>query len=155
MRYVISITLASVIMLVGCHSPSLIHTQTAAPIPFHSMFITTFGTHTSQDGKWQIKASSDSLVLSRPSVTHSADWITNSPHDWKAQAGWFVYTETVSKVWAYDGDRRLILLQLTGVEDYSQMFEMLFPCAVPSEVSSRLSEDAQQTIKFLKDRPSQ
>jgi hypothetical protein len=145
-------------VLVGCHSPSPAHTQTptqtSAPLlPFHPMLITTRGTNTSADGFWRvsISATGDSLELSHPISSKALGWsgsiwTTDSPGSWTAHEGWFVYLESESKVWTYDGDRYLNLLAVTPT--WATWYGPdRFPCAVPSEVFSRLSESAQRAIK--------
>src|SRR6185369_8666233 len=147
-------------VLVGCHSPSPVHTQSraateAAPPPFRPMLITTFGTHTSPDGSWRIGVSEGSVDLSH-SIAHSegkglvmSGWSTISPQGWKAQAGWLVFVERESRVWAYDGDRKLLLQTKTSSENHSTAttYSSGFPCAVPVEVFSRLSEPAKRAIQ--------
>jgi len=65
MRYNIAVILLAATVLAGCHSPSPVHTQTAAPLPFRPMLITTLGTKTSPGGVWRIGVSENSLDLSR------------------------------------------------------------------------------------------
>ncbi|MCX6925159.1 MAG: hypothetical protein NT154_18395 [Verrucomicrobia bacterium] len=142
--------------------------QTAAPAvaarpPFHPMLITTFGTH--PDGSWKIRVAEDSIDLGDIGFTPDS-------HGWRAQAGWFVFIESdypalglylaraeVSRVWAYDGDRRLHLHtatsngsnSLAGAIYYGVFrgtnFDSNFPCAVPSEVISHLPEQRQKQIQ--------
>ena len=54
-RYIIPIVFVAATVLVGCHSPSTVHTQiassiVAAPQPFQPMLITNFCTQTTLDG---------------------------------------------------------------------------------------------------------
>ncbi len=142
-------------MLVGCHSPVLNHPQTATPPPFRPMLIATLGTHTSSDGTWRVGVSEGSVDLSH-SIARSdgkgftmSGWTTISPQGWKSQAGWFVYIESESRVWAYDGDRKLLLQTETSLGNHSSgaTYSSRFPCAVPAEVLSRLSEPARRDLK--------
>jgi hypothetical protein len=62
MRCFIPILIVTATVLVGCHSPSQVHTQKPAPTvatlpPFHPMFVTVFGIHPSPDGSWKIGVS--------------------------------------------------------------------------------------------------
>ena len=158
MRNIIPIVFVAGTVLVGCHSPLTVHTQTptptaAAPPPFHPVFITTRGTNTLPGGIWRVgvSAAGDSLDLSHHESfkgegwTNSV-WTTDSPQGWKAQAGWFVFIESESRVWAYDGDRYLSLLAVTPTSG-AWYGPRRFPCAVPTEVFSRLSEPAQRAIE--------
>jgi len=153
MRTIIPILFVAVTALTGCHSPSPAHTQTAPPASFHPMLITMRGTTTSPDGFWRVTVSpaGDSLDLSHHQLLKGENWTnsvwtTDSPEGWKTHAGWFVFIESESRVWAYDGDRSLSLLALTPSSG-SWHRPSRFPCAVPAEVSSRLSESARQAIE--------
>ncbi len=162
MRNSIPIVFVAVTVLVGCQSPSLVHTQTAAPTvaappPFRSMLMTTFGTHTTPDGTWRVSVSEASLDLSRAQAfsdgkgSTSSGWSTIRPQGWRAHAGWFVFTESESRAWAYDGDRLLFLDTETssGNSSWGATYcNSGFPCAVPAEVFSRLSEPAQKAIQM-------
>jgi hypothetical protein len=163
MRNIIPIVFTAVTVLVGCHSPSMVHTQTAAPTvaappPFRPMLITTLGTKTSPDGTWRIGVSETSLDLSRSAAYSDGKGLTVSgwtttgfgtASPWMAHAGWFVFIESKSRVWAYDGDRTLILDAYTsfGTNSSGATYSSRFPCAVPTEVFSRLSEPAQKDIQ--------
>jgi len=61
----------------------------------------------------------------------------------------FVFIESESRVWAYDGDRLLILNTETsnGTNSTGAIYSSRFPCAVPGEVISRLSEPAKRAIE--------
>jgi hypothetical protein len=158
MRYIIPIFFVAATLLVGCHSPSQIHTQAAAPPPFHPMLITTLGTKTSPDGIWRIGVSESSLDLSRSAAYNDgkgmmmSGWTTTgfgTTSPWTAHAGWFVYIESEFRVWAYDGDRSLILQTETpsGPNSGGTTYSGRFPCAVPAEVFSRLPEQKQKEIQ--------
>ncbi len=156
MRYIIPILFVAVTFLVGCHSSHVTSTQTAAPLPFRPMFLTTLGTNTTQDGSWQVAVSETSLELSR---TRGGGWAwamtipspTKQAVGWTTHAGWFVFAESESRLWAYDGDRLLVLHTSAGSGNNSHeatYFISRFPCPVPTEVYSRLSEPAQKASQL-------
>jgi hypothetical protein len=160
MRNINPILFVAATLLVGCHSPSKAHTQrgVAAPPPFRPMLITTLGTKTSPDGIWRIGVSESSLDLSRSAAysdgkgTTMSGWTTTgfgTAGPWAAHAGWFVYIESESRVWAYDGNHGLILDVETpsGPNSGGTIYSSRFPCAVPTEVFSRLSERKQKEIQ--------
>ena len=165
MRTLIPIIIVAAAVLVGCHSPSTVGTQTAAPTaaarpPFHPMLVTTLGVKTTPDGAWRVSVSKASLDLSHSISAHGEGWTTSGwdttswrsddrPQWWTAHAGWFVFVESESRVWAYSGDRILILLgytTLSGTNSSATIYDSRFPCAVPTEVFSRLSEPARRAI---------
>ena len=151
MRYTIPILLVAATLLVGCHSPSPVHTQAAAPPPFQPMFITTFCTQTTPDESWKIGVSEDLIDFAHPASGGVS-------FKWSAQAGWFVFIENKSRVWAYDGNRIIWLYAEThaekssGAATYPGVFRTTgldshFPCAVPAEVISHLPEQRQKEIQ--------
>ena len=108
MRYTIPILFIAATLLAGCHTPTPVHTQAAAPPPFQPMLISVFGTHPSPDGSWKIGVSEDAIHFARPASGETA--FTPDSHGWRAKPGWFVFIESESRVWAYDGDHRLYLI---------------------------------------------
>jgi hypothetical protein len=156
MRYAIPILGLAATVIVGCHSPSPARNQTAtrtvAALPaVNPVLITTPGRSTSDD-TWRIgiDQAGNSLDLSHHELLtgegwSNSVWTTTSPDGWKTHAGWFVFIENESRVWAYDGDRLLIL----DVEKPGKgtLYSSGFPCAVPTEVFSRLPERKQKEIQ--------
>jgi hypothetical protein len=157
MRNVIPIFLFVATALTGCHSPSLVQTKPAAPTvatlpPFRPMLITTLGTNISSDGSWRIGVSENSLDFTRLRAHIDGQGfssITVSPQEWAAQAGWFVFVENESRVWAYDGDRKLLLQTETvsGNKSTGSTYSSGYPCAVPAEVFARISAPTQRVIE--------
>ena len=164
MRNIIAILGVAAAVLVGCHSPPVAGSfhPMVAPLPFHPVFITTLGTTTiSLDGIWRVvvSESGDSVDLSYNEKTKGAGspytvWSsisvpgqTAQSQGWKAHAGWFVYIESQSRVWVYDGDHYLCLNINTPGHGSFYPSPRGFPCSVPAEVFSRLSESAQKEIQ--------
>lgn len=152
MRNTIPILLVAATLLAGCHSPSPVHPQAAAPPPFQPMLITVFGTHPTPDGSWKIGVLEDSIDFARPGSGGMS--FTPDSRGWKAQTGWFVFVESESRVWAYDGDRRLYLdteASGRGAIYYgifrATNFDSNFPCAVPTQVVSHLPEQKQKEVQ--------
>ena len=157
MRNIIPILFVAATLLSGCHSPPQVHSQKAAPTvaalpPFRPMLITVFGTHPSSDGSWKIGVAEDSIDFARP-ASGGVSFPPDS-HGWRAQAGWFVFIESKSRVWAYDGNRQIYLdaETTTGGGMYygtfrATNFDSNFPCAVPPEVISHLPERKQKEIQ--------
>jgi len=124
MRNIISILLGVLTVLVGCHSPSPTQSQMTAPTgatavaatqPFRPMLVTTHGTHASSGGRWRIGVSESAVELSRWNAYSDghgsgvSGWSSISPQGWKPQAGWFVFVESESRVWAYDGGLQVLV----------------------------------------------
>ena len=167
MRDIIPIVFVAAAALAGCHSPSAVYTQSASPSmaatpPFRQMLITNFCTQTSPDGTWRIGASEDSVEVSRFSgltgegfpgrTKDSPDGVTIP---WTARAGWFAFTENANRVWAYDGNRLLILETCSDASWNRQhwisggcaSYFGHYPCAIPAEVFSRLSAEARKDVR--------
>jgi hypothetical protein len=122
------------------------------PPPFRPVLITTLGTDTPPDGTWRIEVSEHALDLSHAAANNGHAWTTTSlgtAGQWTAHPGWFVFIETTSRVWAYDGDRSLLLLAYTssGANSSSTIYDRHFPCPVPPEVLSRLTDPARNALK--------
>jgi hypothetical protein len=152
MRYTIPILFVAATLLAGCHTPSPVHTQASAPPPFQPMLIKVFGTFPTPDGSWKIGVSEDAIHFARPASGETA--FTPDSHGWRAKAGWFVFIESESRVWAYDGDRQLYLdteASNSGSIYYgvfrATRYDSNFPCAVPAEVISHLPEQRQKEIQ--------
>jgi hypothetical protein len=157
MRNIIPIIFVAATLLVGCHSSSQVQSQKAAPAvaalpPFHPMLITVFGTHPSPDGSWRIGVAEDSIDFAR--AASGAVSFPPDSHGWRAKAGWFVFIESKSKVWAYDGNHQLYLDAETssgGVMYHGTFratnFDSNFPCVVPPEVISHLPEQKQKQVQ--------
>lgn len=165
MRYIIPILFVAATFLVGCQSPPVTSNQTAAAPPtFRPMFVTTLGTNTTADGTWRIAVSDTSLDLSR-SIGYGdgkgfkmSGWSTTTIPAPTKQAvgwttthqGWFVFAESESRVWAYDGDRLLVLHTYASSGNNSHeaiYYSGNLPCTVPTEVFSRLTERTQRDIQ--------
>ena len=117
------------------------------------MLVTTFGMNSTADGAWSVEVSDSSLALSRYHVARGEGWtgsdrVTTSPQGWRAHAGWFVFVENESRVWAYNGERLLLLhaYEADGQNSRGTTYSSRFPCAVPAQVYSRLSPETQRTI---------
>jgi hypothetical protein len=168
MRNIVPILLGTATLLVGCHSPSAVHTQTAAAAavaipPFHPMLITNSCTRTSLDGTWRIGVSETSVAVSRfPGLTgegwpaRSKEGESTQSIPWTAHKGWLVFAETHFRVWAYDGNRLLMLFTFSETWDKwswaqgnsgSGPFYGDAGCPVPAEVFTRLSEQARKEVQ--------
>jgi hypothetical protein len=152
MRYTIPILFVAATLLVGCHSPSPVHTQAVAPPPFQPVFINVFGTFPTPDASWKIGVAEDSIDFARPASGEMS--FTPDSRGWRAKPGWFVFIESESRVWAYDGDRQLYLDTETsnaGSIYYGVFratnFDSNFPCAMPAQVISHLPEQRQKEIQ--------
>ena len=114
------------------------------PAETTNLLITTFGEH-STGGSWKVRVPEEERTV-------EVAWQGSSqvPSKWRAQAGWFVFVENERRLWAYDGDRDLLLFEFTpsakgGV--YSVSGPTNFGCLVPQMVLRRLSDDARKAIK--------
>jgi hypothetical protein len=72
-------------------------------------------------------------------------WSIITPDGWKPHPGWFVFIESESRAWAYDGD--LLLMPVIETPNKKATYSGQFPYAVPTEVFSRLSEATQKDVK--------
>ena len=78
------------------------------------------------------------LVVERDTVVLE---IVDSPVDWNTSEGAFVFFDSDSRVWAYDGDARSFIVAQESDTTTFWEFET-WPKAVPVEVVSRVGESA-------------
>lgn len=106
--------------------------------------ITTFGEH-SVSGSWKVR-------VPEAERTVEVGWQGSSqqPSGWRAQGGWFVLVENDQRIWAYDGDRNLLLFEFTPTAhggNSAVSGPTKFGCPVPDAVLTRLSAAARDAIK--------
>jgi hypothetical protein len=122
---------------------------------FHPMFITTPGTtNYSPTGAWRIIVSGTggpvNMAHARPrspteEMRDFTGWGENiGMMQTTARLGWFVYFESESRVWAYDGDLGLTLLVWS--EGRPAIYAVPFPDPVPVEVYWRLRESMKERL---------
>jgi hypothetical protein len=145
------------VMLICCLAASKSHGETnAAPVvaraSFQSVLITNVSSYPlPKYGRWQIGLTpkGDYLDLAFHELPEDgwpvSVWNIVSVDNWKTRPGWFVFIESESKVWAYDGDQLLILVVETPTQKGT--FSRHFPFAVPTQVLSRLSESARKEVE--------
>ena len=173
MRHNIPVLLAAATVLGGCHSPSAAQRNAptpvlAAPPPSQPLFITRLGTtNISPDRVWRVIVSpaGDAVEISNNQSSRFVGQVpqgaggsvevwssisvpgpTADSPGWRAHPGWFVFVENASRVWVYDGDRYLCLETDSGPDSAFYPTPRGFPCPVPAQVFSRLSEGAQKSI---------
>ena len=169
MRCIVPILFVAATLLAGCHSPSPMHAQTAAPTaalpPFQPMLISNFCTQTSPDGTWRIEVSETNVAVSRfPGLT-GAGWPARAKAGeltlsipWTAHTGWLVFAENNDRrVWYYDGDQLLFLFTFgeetwnkeswTGGNSGEGPFYGDPGTPVPAEVFTRMSEKARKMVQ--------
>jgi len=146
MRYIILI----LFIAATAHSQTSTSTVTNRP-EFHPMFINTTDTTHITDGRWRIGIVEGGKYVNLMFNELTEDgwsasvWDIIEPDPWTTHPGWFIYVESESRAWAYDGDRLLILR--TETPNKTATYTSWFPCAVPSEVFSHLSEAAKKDVK--------
>jgi len=117
-----------------------------APAVVTNQFITAFGQH--RVGIWTVRVPEEERT-----VEIGAYGGFDMPSAWRAQAGWFVYVENEQRVWAYDGDRNLLLFDVLKNPDGGPAGSTgnlsgptKFSCRVPGQVLTRLSDAARNAI---------
>jgi len=70
---------------------------------------------------------------------------TVSPTKWEAHPGWFVFAESEQRVWVFDGDREVLLLESTPERSHL-VGSPLKHYPVPAAVAERLPESLRKEI---------
>jgi hypothetical protein len=111
-----------------------------------NQLITTFGEH-SVGGVWQVLVSRAERTVEVNRIGFGSD----KPSAWRAQDGWFVLAENARRVWAYDGNRDLLLFEWDTRNPNASSSRLSgpsnFDCPVPEAVLRRLSTAARLAIK--------
>ena len=134
------------------------------------LLINHFGLHQTPDGVLDVNVSASegklrftwrghfsTLSATNPitkqvSVSHNARIAnTYSMPGWKAKPGWFVFVESNSRIWSYDGENRLWLLLLKSDGSSANYESPCFPCPVPPEALARVSASMKNEIQSHRD----
>src|SRR2546423_1359628 len=104
--------------IVGCaHSQRNITSTEVVPRPKPEagLLLTGEASETLTD-VWRVQVLPDALQIYRLTATGN---INSSPAGWRPSHGWFVFIENRQNVWAYDGDRSLLLLEYKEDGDHT------------------------------------
>jgi hypothetical protein len=117
-------------------------------------FVTSFGGISSSDCPWVVSVSDTNqafhISYRYSGTNYSGSLSADSPSNWKAKTGWFVFIESDARIWAYDGGSGLDLLAVKFEKldpTLTSYGSVSFPCSVPAEVFARLTPEAQKAIK--------
>lgn len=141
-------------MLAGCAHPpqktstTFPATPTAPPVRSAESLLMRGEPHEAATKSWRVRVSTDELQIH--SIEPSGGSISTSPANWRAGQGWFAFIENEQRVWAYDGDRQLLLVEMERDGDHSKMTASgptQFSSAVPPQVLQRLTDEARNAIK--------
>jgi hypothetical protein len=137
-----------VFLAAGCAHQREQAPAAAPPVVETKQFITTFGEH-SVGGVWKVRVPRDDRT-----VEVGAYGASMRPDGWRAQDAWFILVENDRRVWAYDGDRDLLLFDAIKNPEGSPAGSFgsmqgptRFNCPVPEAVLTRISDAARKAIK--------
>lgn len=106
--------------------------------------------HEATTKAWRVKVSADKLEVQSMDPAGQGSVTTSS--QWNAGPGWVAYIENDQRVWAYDGDRLLLLVEVERVDsNHSKLTKSgptRFSVSVPPQVVGRLSDTARNAIKY-------
>jgi hypothetical protein len=168
MRNIITSCLLSAALLASCSRQSdVAPAQTAAPAKQRSIgqqvFLTNFGTLSPEQSPWSVQIDEREAWVARamPKSTtafHDAGRVTtlsssgvghSGVPNWHPQSGWFACIDGDERVWVYDGQTNLFILETfetNGVTGNVAFDLRTYRRLVPSEIRSRLSPVAQQLL---------
>src|SRR5687767_5398132 len=127
--------------------------STAPSAAATTQLITSFGTNHDPVTGWTVRVhqtngihigprSAGSLDLPGVSVKMTS---TAHPPDWKPHPGWFVFAENKQRVWMFDGEREILMLNATP-ENVSINGKPHKHFPVPPDVAARLPESLRKEI---------
>jgi len=143
----------SALILSGCGGSTALSPPFSPSAAPNTQLITSFGTNHDPVTGWTVRVSetngihigprsASSMVLPGVSVEFAS---TVHPPDWKAHPGWFVFAETGERVWMFDGEREILMLNATS-KDFSISGKPHKHYPVPAEVAARLPDSLRNEI---------
>lgn len=110
------------------------------------LLMTEFGEFKSEQSLWSIRVSAQDRTLHISRQPGSGGVGTSiSPEKWRAQNGWFAFIEDETHAWAYDGDKKLMLVEVTPEKNTLYETETI-PRRVPETIISRISQSTRDRI---------
>ena len=144
MRISLPTFLIALLAISGCgRTPALLSRST-------SQLVTSYGTNHDPVTGWTIRVTESNGIYIGPRTNTALFGVikfasTVSPSDWKAHPGWFAYAENDERVWIFDGERKLLMVNATA-KDVSIRGNPHKNYPVPAEVAARLPESLRQEI---------
>ena len=116
------------------------------------LLMTEFGEFKSEQSPWSIRVSAQDRTLH---ISRQPDaggiGIRVSPEKWRAQNGWFAFIEDQTHAWAYDGDGKLELMEVTP--EKSTVYETeTINRRVPEAIISRITQATREKIGIEADK---
>ncbi len=129
-------TIAALSLIVSCDQPP------EGP-PYETAVHEHFGVFTSPSGNWKIDLNSgdQGITVMRHVATpwfsrNSETTASVSPSEWKNRDGFFCIIDPDDRVWAYDGEESVWILE--RMENGTRTWSLNFPGEVPPQVIDRL-----------------
>jgi hypothetical protein len=124
----------------------------AAPVARASEFMDWIGSYHNTESPWSVTVREDKP----PQFAYKGDWglvssTAVSPEGWLPHKGWFVCIEDKSRLWAFDGGKELLLVEVKKEGSTLYGLETL-PAPPPRDVIERLPDSIRKklTARFNK-----
>lgn len=140
--HTLSFVIVAALVFSGCN-------RSTAPTPTASTQIMTLpGTNHDPVTGWTVRVSeTDGIHLDPPTSGLFVKFKTTiHPPNWKPHPGWFVFAENEERVWMFDGEHGVLMLNATPT-NWSINGEPLRNYPVPAAVAARLPESLRQEIE--------
>ena len=144
MRALPTILALSITLLASCKQHSGIVTTPQSVQ--QDIFLTNAGTLNSTLSRWSVRIDE---ISERAKVTQHTGTVAASVEvpNWRAQPGWFACVGADERVWVYDGQTNLCIVE-TNASGGTVIFGLsTYPRPVPLAIRNRLSSAAQQLLK--------
>lgn len=131
------------LILCGCGRTS------PTPVGVSTQLVSAFGAHHDRVTGWTMFVDETNGIHIGPRTNSALLGVMNfatkvSPSGWQPHTGWFAYAESAERVWIFDGERALLVLEATP-----RAWDFHAPphrYSVPPEVLGRLPEAVQQSV---------
>ena len=136
MRYAIALLACSLLLIPGCgeKGPRNIGViiDSVGKHPVNGQYVSYL--EVKEDDEWKLR-----LWFA------SANYPSAASDDMSLRAGWFVYAESQTRFWAFDGDETLRLFEYLGSPGHAvETQDPYSPDEIPREILHRLPESLQQ-----------
>ena len=116
------------------------------------LLMTEFGEFKSEQSPWSIRVSAQDRTLHISRQPDAGGIGTRiSPEKWRALDGWFAFIEDQTHAWTYDGDGKLMLMEVTPEKSTLYETETIIR-RVPEAIISRISQATRGKIGIEADK---